>query len=204
MPKTKYLVTYLMTRFLGYKGKIYSEEVAKTKEDFFEAQKVYDGLRKAYKNRNADPTASDYFYYRENHCGLKANYSQWHPMTWIGYLWEKFSCTGTAPLRVLLILGVFIILCALCYQLVPNGIVRESNDLASFSSNPKFVSIRSFGEALYFSIITFTSVGYGDFHPNLESRSGQWMKYVCSLEALVGIISIALLAAIFLKFMSKD
>ena len=199
MPRLKYIITYYLTRFFGYKGKIYSERKAKTKGDFLEAQKVYDGLRRAYKNRNVDPTAADYFYYRENHCGLIVQYDWWHPATWIGYLWEKFSCTGTAPLRVFLILAIFIAICASIYLYVPDGIVRESADVSA-----GVLGIRSYGEALYFSIITFTSVGYGDFHPNMDSENGQIMKYICSMEALVGIISIALLAAIFLNFMSKD
>jgi len=194
MSWVKYFWTQRIYRYLGYKGKIYSERIAKSKDDFREVKKIYRALRVAY--RSVDPTAADYFFYRENHCELVSLHPWWHPANWIGYIWEKSSCSGTAPLRALLLLLTFIFACAFAYYRVPNGIVRESGNCVQ--------GIHSYGEAVYFSIITYTSLGYGDFHPNLDARAGQILKYVCSLEAIIGIISIGIFAAIFLRFMSKE
>ena len=192
--KIKYILTQLIFRYFGYKGKIYSERIARGKEDFREVLKIYRALRIAYKS--VDSTAADYYYYRENHCGIVSLYPWWHPIKWLGFLWEKLSCSGTAPLRTLFLLLMFILICAFIYYYIPSGIVRESEKI--------ILGFNNFGEALYFSIITFTSLGYGDFHPNLDSSGGQILKYICSLEAIVGVISIALFAAIFFRFMSKE
>lgn len=194
MSLLKYIWSQRIYRYFGYKGKIFSERIAKSKSDFREVKKIYRALRVAY--RIVDPTAADYFLYRENHCELISLHPWWHPANWFGYFWEKFSCTGTAPLRILSFLLAFIFVCAFAYYIVPDGIIRESGNNVQ--------GIHSYGEALYFSIITYTSLGYGDFHPNLETRSGQILKCLCSFEAIVGIISIAIFAAIFLRFMSKE
>jgi len=41
--------------------------------------------------------------------------------------------------------------------------------------------ISKFGNVLYFTIITFTTVGYGDIMPL------SWMKLIVSLESLLGV-----------------
>jgi hypothetical protein len=193
MSWAKFVWTQRIYRYLGYKGKIFSERIAKTKSDYKEVKKIYRALRVAYKEK--DPTTADYFFYRENHCELVSLHPWWHPANWFGYLWEKISCSGTAPLRTLLILLAFIFVCAFLYC-VPDGIVRQSGN--------SIQGIHNYGEAVYFSIITFTSLGYGDFHPNLDAKAGQILKYVCSFEAIIGIISIGIFTAIFLRFMSKE
>jgi len=44
---------------------------------------------------------------------------------------------------------------------------------------------------LYFSIVTFTTLGYGDFYPTPETR------LIAASEAIVGYLSLALLIAVF-------
>lgn len=46
----------------------------------------------------------------------------------------------------------------------------------------------SIGETLYFSVITFTTLGYGDFHPATGST-----QFLASVESLVGALLMALL-----------
>ncbi len=43
-----------------------------------------------------------------------------------------------------------------------------------------------FGEALYFSVITFTTVGYGDFLPL------GWVREISAIEALSGVVMMPL------------
>jgi len=91
-----------------------------------------------------------------------------------------------------MIIGSF----ALFYWKYSEGIVRQIRP-------GKTEIIKNFGEALYFSIVTFTSLGYGDFRPNHNTYSYQWIKYICCAEALLGVFSLAIVAAIFFKFMAK-
>ena len=190
-----YLFMKYIFRYSGYKGKIYTEKIAKTKEEYRASKLIYRALRVSYKS--FEPGISHYFYYREKHCDLKIYYPWWHPVKWIGMLWEKISCSGTAPLRFFLSVVIFIFLCAFPYYLFENGIIRNLN-------NGETHPIITFNDAIYFSFVTFTSLGYGDFSPNLDSKSGRFLTFFCCFEVLIGIISIGVIAAIIFQFMSID
>ena len=191
--KPKYYFMQIFARNFGYKGKIFSEIVAKTKEDYRIVKEIYNNLRIAYQEENM--AVSDYFHYREYCCQLK-QYKWYNPALWLGKILEKSTCMFTAPLRTFFSGFALIMIFSLFYWLIPNGIVREN----SFGD---VVSIKNLGEAFYFSIVTFTSLGYGDFHPNLDSSSGQFIKYICNLEAILGILSLAILAALTFRFITK-
>jgi len=54
---------------------------------------------------------------------------------------------------------------------------------------PGDVESREFGTCLYFSVVTFTTVGYGDFRPAIGSRP------VAALEAITGYVYFGLFVA---------
>lgn len=56
---------------------------------------------------------------------------------------------------------------------------------------------RRFSECLYFSIITFTSVGYGDFTPTPGARP------IAAAEAITGYFFIGLLVAVIARYWSR-
>ena len=70
------------------------------------------------------------------------------------------------------------------------AIVYEMSGLVAFGSTIKGIN---FFEALYFSVVTFTTVGYGDYLPT------GWIRIVSSLESLSGII----LAPMFLIALTR-
>ncbi len=51
----------------------------------------------------------------------------------------------------------------------------------------------SFGPCLYFSVVTFTTLGYGDYIP----EGG--LRYVAAIEVLLGVILIAFLTAVLAR-----
>jgi tetratricopeptide (TPR) repeat protein len=65
------------------------------------------------------------------------------------------------------------------------GVIAASAVLYYFSrllAGPNMTGNISFGDSLYFSIITYTTVGFGDFLPT------GWIRAVAALEALAGIL----------------
>lgn len=56
----------------------------------------------------------------------------------------------------------------------------------------------SFWDAVYFSIVSFTTLGYGDFH------AIGFMRFVVSIESFVGVILMALFALIIAKKVISD
>jgi len=74
-----------------------------------------------------------------------------------------------------------IILFALIYY--SNGIAYNVDD----------ISVGDISLSLYFSIVTWTTLGYGDFRP-IES-----LRLIASFEALIGYVYMALLIGIFLN-----
>jgi len=52
--------------------------------------------------------------------------------------------------------------------------------------------------SLYMSIVTFTTLGYGDTHPLGNTR------YIAALEALLGLLSYSSFVATFLKRLSDE
>ncbi len=59
-------------------------------------------------------------------------------------------------------------------------------------------SIHSFTESLYFSVVTWTTLGYGDYQPSESVRL--W----AASEAFFGYLFMALLIALLMKFISIE
>ena len=189
-----YLFNYRI-RILGYKNKIYTERISITKDEYKQLTVIYSMLRIAYKNINLG--LSKYFYFREKHCEMTSLYPKYSIEYLLGSIWEKTTCWGTAPLRFLLSLFIFNVICALPYHFLKWGIVRRN-------INNEIVPLKDFGEALYFSIVTFSSLGYGDFHANHDTLLGSLLKFLCCFETLVGVVSIGVIAAMIYSFMSQE
>lgn len=52
-------------------------------------------------------------------------------------------------------------------------------------------------DAIYFSVVTWTTLGYGDIIPSLESRP------IAAMEALAGYLVMSLLIAVLLKMVQR-
>ena len=83
------------------------------------------------------------------------------------------------PVNVFLAYMSVIVICGILYFFVP-GVFKSSI---------------TFGDSLYFSVVTITTLGYGDFSP--ISSSG---RFIAALEALLGVI----LMGVFLLSVSNQ
>lgn len=90
-------------------------------------------------------------------------------------IFRVISAYGESPLRVSATALIVILLCAAVYQYT--GIM--SNELQELT--------HSFTTNLYFSIVTFTTLGYGDFSPPQGVA-----RFVATIEAILGLFLMSL------------
>ncbi|MHC4123125.1 MAG: potassium channel family protein [Planctomycetota bacterium] len=95
---------------------------------------------------------------------------------------------GERPVRVLVASGVVIVFCALVYTNAGALICRDGNTAES-----------SFLQSLYFSTITFTTLGYGDLYPSAHG----FYRQLAMAEAVAGGCLMALFIVCLAKRFSR-
>lgn len=106
---------------------------------------------------------------------------------------------GESPFRILATSLVVIVAFAVLFPLT--GGIQEVQGARTLTYSledpqeaPRWWLGRVLLESLYFSVITFTTLGYGDIQP-----IGPWARFLAGAEALVG----ALLAALFVFVLAR-
>jgi len=162
--------------------------------DFLEqAEEIYRDLRKHAEHEGIF-TLSGYFIQKEltmrrlqlPRYSLKRNISK---------LVDIFCGYGEAPLRIIGLSIAIIFLCAIMYTftgLSYNGDIQAISAEQTLSENISF-----FYSSLYYSVVTFTTLGYGDFTPVGISRA------IAAIEAFTGSFTIALFVVVFVKKMTR-
>ena len=108
---------------------------------------------------------------------------------------ELFSGYGESPLRIIGISMLFILLCAGIYTFTGVSIDGQfhiyDNQASLYNNFLLFIS------CLYYSVVTFTTLGYGDITPMGVSRA------IAAIEAFTGSFTIALFVVVFVKKMTR-
>ncbi len=135
---------------------------------------TYSNLKKLYADQGDDTKATEYFikereFYREFAKGWRK------VVKTISYFYWGY---GKKPERIIYIAFGTILLCALIYFLFPTSINPIDQD-------------KSILDSIYFSTVTFTTLGYGDLSPL------GWLRIVALLEAFFGALSIGFIVAGF-------
>jgi len=90
---------------------------------------------------------------------------------------------GVKPRNIVATIFVVIIACAVCYYFWGNNLYTEHSPTSNAVAN-----------ALYFSVITYATVGYGDISPQ------GWLVGLAMVEGLLGVVlNAALIVVIFRK-----
>jgi hypothetical protein len=131
---------------------------------------------------------ADFAHFKKRQMERRAHQEQTNPikafLEWAVMEWG--SGYGMRPARVLGSALFLILAFAVLYFLSPESIILEGSEVAEVAGGIK----SSFGDSLYFSIVTFTTLGYGDVHPSYLG----WVKYAAAAEALLGAFVMALFA----------
>ncbi len=106
---------------------------------------------------------------------------------------DLFCGYGEDPLRVVIFSLTLILACALAYFF-----------LGTTSGNPIYPNthgytkvLLEFLNAIYFSVVTFTTLGYGDISPVGVAR------FIAAFEAFLGSFTMALFVVVFVKKMTR-
>lgn len=166
-------------------------EIAK---DYFEqAEEIYRDLRKAAEREGLFAMAGDFI---RRELTMRRHQMPKHSFPRItSKVIDLFCGYGEAPTRVIIFSMVLILICAICYFFTGlkfgdvEHVFRASND---FSTN-----FYLFFNCIYYSVVTFTTLGYGDFTPIGFSRA------IAAIEAFTGSFTIALFVVVFVKKMTR-
>lgn len=182
--------------------KIWEEQSDRHSPDWKKLEGIYRRLKQSYQ-KFGDYSTAGKFYYQEMEC--KRN--QVKGVDILYYTIYKNSCGyGEKPLNVIVTSLCLILVSSFLYlfygvEFEGSRIIDYTLSLNSFgihwlASNITSVST-DFLVCIYTSVITFTTLGYGDVHPIGFSRA------VASVEAGIGIIMTALYIFVFTRKMLR-
>ena len=106
---------------------------------------------------------------------------------------------GVSPWRVLAVSALLILVSALLYPLT-GGIqeIADGSTITYFIRDPTSPAptylARVYGKSLYFSVVTFATLGYGDIQP-----IGGWARAIAGVESILGSLLIALLVFVLTR-----
>lgn len=163
-------------------------------KDYYEqAEEIYRNLRKSSELQGLFTMSGPYLRkeltmrrYQESRCSVNRITSK---------IVDVFCGYGEDPLRVVLFSWALIFFSAIFYYFFG---LRFAGEFHVFSlDNSLQQNVSFFFECLYYSVVTFTTLGYGDFIPIGVSRA------IAALEAFTGSFTIALFVVVFVKKMTR-
>ncbi len=166
----------------------------KAMKDYYQqAEEIYRSLRKMTEAEGLFTTAGQFLRkeltmrrYQMPKCSYQRGVSKL--VDWVcGY--------GELPMRVVVTSMMIILSCALIYFFT--GIHFNGNIVALNLEQGLEKNLIAFAECLYYSVVTFTTLGYGDFTPVGFSR------VFAAIEAFSGSFIIALFVVVFVKKMTR-
>jgi hypothetical protein len=120
---------------------------------------------------------------------------RWSTQRFTSWIVDLFCGYGEAPMRVVLFSLLLIFICSIFYFFF--GLSFNGNHLIYQPGAPLEQNAIFLLECLYYSVVTFTTLGYGDFTPIGLSR------IFAAFEAFTGSFTLALFVVVFVKKMTR-
>jgi len=157
-----------------------------TRESLHRAEAAHRNLKESYKNEGDYGTSAEFFIremmVRRKRAKMDKDYAYWAMSNLIAGLCGY----GERPIRVIIWWFTFVIFFATVYFL--GGLIEYS----SGATEIEFTTMGGFLTCLYFSVVTFTTLGFGDISPVTDAG-----RAVASVEAFTGAFMIALFVLVF-------
>lgn len=166
---------------------------AAARQCFEEAEETYRNLRLHLEKAGLFEQAGLFFHREMVMRRLQLpRYSSQRLLSW---LVDLFSGYGEKPLNVVLFSIVLIAFCGLLYFLV--GVQHAGQTLGLALERGWLTNLDDLADCLYFSVVTFTTLGYGDITPHGLARP------IAAFEAFAGSFTMALFVVVFVKKMTR-
>ncbi|MCG7533577.1 ion channel [Pseudoalteromonas sp. OOF1S-7] len=160
---------------------------------FLQSEEIYRLLRKGAEQQGLFEMAGKYTYseLRMRH----AQYPKFSKRRLVSSFVDMLCGYGEKPENVIRFSLGMIIACAICYFLFG---INYNDGLIQFSSQASWSdNLSTLLNCIYFSVVTFTTLGYGDITPTGITR------LVATVEAFTGSFSLALFVVVFVKRMTR-
>ncbi|WP_372371059.1 pentapeptide repeat-containing protein [Candidatus Uabimicrobium sp. HlEnr_7] len=171
-------------------GQVDGKLLSVVNKNYVDAAEEYSLLKNIFERQNRyDDQDEAYLRYKQTmRKTLKISLLHpWQTLTrMMSFLTLDLGCGyGTRPFRITFTSIVIALTFALCYSYFPNEFIYSGVEKTVFD----------WSNAAYFSIATFTTMGFGDWAPKPNSV----FRYVVTIEAFVGIFTMALFVGAFTR-----
>lgn len=187
-----------LTEHVNWGKELYQEARARefpeqSVELYQEAEEVARNIRRHCEAQGV-LRVSGHFFYREmvfRRLQMPA-YSGKRLFSWIV---DRVSGYGESPVSVVFFSGFLVFCCSLIYFYTG---IQDSGQIIRYSSEVSSgQNFKNWLDCIYFSVVTFTTLGYGDLTPQ------GWSRIVAAAEAFTGSFSLALFVVLFVKKMTR-
>ncbi|MDA0129592.1 ion channel [Vibrio sp. MarTm2] len=156
-----------------------------------EAEEVCRNIRKQCEKQGLFETAGDFF--KREMRFRRYQMPRLSMKRWISKSVDMFCGYGEDPLRVVLFSILLIFVCAMAYFFLDT---TGAHPIYEGVTGWQFYLLEFFN-SLYFSVVTFTTLGYGDISPVGVAR------FIAAFEAFLGSFTMALFVVVFVKKMTR-
>lgn len=162
-------------------------------DNFEQSEEIYRNLRKSAENQGLYKLVGE-FYYREL-IMRRSQLDKWSFEWCFSKLADLLCGYGEKPANIVVFSLFLIFACSLLYFFF--GVAHGDSLIQFDSSLSAEQNISHFGMSIYYSVVTFTTLGYGDVTPMGVTR------FIAALEAFIGSFTIALYVVVFVKRMGR-
>jgi hypothetical protein len=159
---------------------------SETEKDYHASAIEYKQIKEMYKTSSLHSQA-DKFHYREMVTKRKS-LSLLNPFRWFSFFFGDVLCKyGTSFVNVFLASLLVIVACAMAFQIFDSLMFYNTK-----------VEDYTFMDSLYFSLTTFTTLGYGDYH------AVGAIRFLAGAESFIGIALTSLFTVIVARNIIRD
>jgi len=169
------------------------EDPERALEYYQQVVEICRGIRKAAENQGLFETAG-YFFHKEM-MYRRFQIPKYSFARVISKIVDIVCGYGEKPLRVVTFSILFIMICAIGFAF--GGVAYNGENIQISMDLSLWQNIKVFLGSIYFSVVTFTTLGYGDLTPLGMVRT------LAAFEAFIGSFTSALFVVVFVKKMTR-